>query len=78
MMRTIEKLREVYEELKKYDQLTLNDILRVIEARLGVTEGTAKMYARMLVRHEYVVLDPNTMMFKVRKEEKEEKEKEEK
>jgi len=75
MKRTVEKLKEIYEELKKYDQLTLDDIIRIIEARLGITEGTAKMYARMLIRHEYIIFDPEMMMFKVKKEEggKEEK-----
>lgn len=70
-MKTLEKLREIYAELKKYDSLSLNDVIRIIEARLGVTEQTAKMYARMLVRHEYIVFDPQTMLFKVKKEEKE-------
>lgn len=72
-MKTIQKLMEIYQELKKYESLTFEDILRIIEAKTGVSEQTAKMYARMLMRHDYIFFDPETMMFRVRKEKKDEK-----
>lgn len=73
-MRTWEKIACVLEELAKLDKFTINDLLRIIEYKLQIGEGTAKNYLKMMFRHELLVILPDGMVtLNVKKEEKEEK-----
>jgi len=53
-MRTWDNIKIIVEELKKYKRFRLGDLIRLIEAKLLVSESTARQYVRMMLRHEII------------------------
>jgi hypothetical protein len=63
----------VVEELKKYPEFSMNDLIAVTEKKLQIGEGTAKQYARMMLRHGLIEFKDNIFLRVKSSEAKEEK-----